>query len=312
MKYYDTQIWSMGHLEGATLKPVDQLNLISWLNESSEGKERNLLITGDNIGRELMEDDAETLGFYSMWLASDYIDDVVGAVTVDSVPGLEDHAGGWTFMSHDDAEGILGGGCPLLHYFDVVEPDAGSVGAETVADYVRLDGTRRSAGVAYTHASLGYQTVNLGFGIECMMDGVVGGGSSNYTPEGYYHNGVEDRVNLMQNIMDYFGKEPEGTATGAPGGSGLNLLSSARPNPSAQATTITYAVSEPGRTAIRVYDVSGRLVRTLLDAALPAGASGDVIWDGANEAGETCAGGVYFYRIVAPGFTSLRKMVLLR
>lgn len=50
----------------------------------------------------------------------------------------------------------------------------------------------------------------------------------------------------------------------------------------------------------------------LLDEEMPAGASGQVMWDGTNESGESCASGVYFYRIVAPGFTSSRKVVLLR
>jgi hypothetical protein len=316
MKYYDTQIWITSFLydvlESATITPIDQLSLIQWLNESEEGKERNLLLTGNNIGKELVEDGGGTLGFYGTWLATDYLDDAVGVVTVDSVPGLEEHAGGSPFMTHDGGECIVRGACPMLHNFDVIEPAAGVVGAEVVADYVPMDETRRSAGVAYTHQIMGYQTVNLGFGMEFMMDGVADGGSANYTPEGYYHNGIADRVDLMQNIMDYFGKTPSGPGTGVVDGSRQNVFSHAYPNPFNPATTISYAVKGAGTTTIRIYNVAGEVVRTLLEDELRAGTIGHVTWDGANDAGETCASGVYFCRISAPGFASSKKMVLLR
>jgi hypothetical protein len=312
MKYYDTQVWCTGDVQMMSVSGQDQLNLTVWLNQASAGKERNLLLTGNSIGWELVEEGADTMGFYSTWLKSYYLDNSVGVVTVDSVPGLEDHAGGWGFMTSDDSECILSGGCPVLHNFDVLEPAAGSVGTETVADYVKLNGERRPAGVAYTHPTMNYQTVNLGFGMECMIDGVVGVGAANYTPEGYYLNGIEDRVDLMRNIMEYFGKEPGGQATGVSTGAGWNQLSNAAPNPVRQSTTIAYAVREAGRTTIRVYNVAGKGVRTLLDHELAAGTSGRVTWDGTDDAGERCAAGVYFYRISAPGFISSEKMVLLR
>ncbi len=312
MKYYDTQIWFNNYFDAHTLNRIDQYNLREWLNQAALPAERNLLVTGNNVGRELIGAGVETLAFYETWLASDWLEDAVGSVTVDSIPGLEDHAGGWDFLTHDDGEAILRGGCPHLSYYDVITPTSGIAGTEIVADYVRLDEVRKNAGVAYTHQTLGYQTVNLGFGIEYMMDGTHGGGSSNYTTEGYYHTGLDDRLNLMQNIMDYFDKAAGGDPTGIVDGGVRNTLSQAYPNPFNPVTKIAYSVREAGRVTIRVFNVSGRTVRTLLEEELAAGATGFVVWDGANDAGERCASGVYFYRIEAPGFASSRKMVMLK
>ena len=169
-KYYDTQIWFFNEFNAYLLWPEDQENLLTWLQQSGEGKERNLLLTGNDIGYEMMETNKETLSFYETWLATEYLGNRVGVATVDSVPRLKDHAGGWTFMDYDDGDCLVRGGCPVQNFFDRIQPYAGIPGTEIVADYVKLDSSTQPAGVAYTHATLGYQTVNLGFGMEFMMD----------------------------------------------------------------------------------------------------------------------------------------------
>jgi hypothetical protein len=311
-KYYDTQIWWTNDFNAYTVKPPDQVNLINWLNESAAGKERNLLLTGNDIGFEIISTGTETLGFYGTWLASDFLENSVGAVLVDSVPGVLDNAGGFAFITHDDAEFIIRGACPVLNKFDVIDIAGAAAGAELVADYIRQDSATKPAGVAYTHPTMGYQTVNLGFGMEFVMDGTYDGGSSNYTAEGYYKTGIHDRVNLMQNIMTYFAKTPSGNGTGIVDGGPRNELSPAYPNPFNPVTKIAYSVKETGPVAIRVYNAAGKLVRTLLTEELEAGDSGVVAWDGSDDAGERCASGVYFYRIEASGFSASGKMVMLK
>jgi len=84
------------------------------------------------------------------------------------------------------------------------------------------------------------------------------------------------------------------------------------PNPFNPTTTIRYDVVPPGgRVTIRVYDVAGRLVKTLTDADQPSGAK-QVTWRGRDDRGHRVATGVYFYRMTAPGFEMTRKMVLLQ
>jgi flagellar hook assembly protein FlgD len=60
-----------------------------------------------------------------------------------------------------------------------------------------------------------------------------------------------------------------------------------------------------------VYDVAGRLVRTLVDGPLPAGRH-EARWNGRSEGGGAAASGVYFCRLTLPGSSKTRRMVLLR
>jgi flagellar hook assembly protein FlgD len=62
---------------------------------------------------------------------------------------------------------------------------------------------------------------------------------------------------------------------------------------------------------LRVYDVSGRLVRTLVDGRQPEGVA-TATWDGRNDGGGRVASGVYFYRLEAGDTRATRRMVLLK
>ncbi len=327
MKYYDTQIWFASDFDSYVMLKSDQKHLISWLQQASGGKERNLLLTGNDISWELKSaaSNKETLGFHDIWLAADYQGEVyghTGASLADTTAGLLDHAGDWTFMDYGDGECILETACPdPIECPDIIGAATGVVGNEVVADYKHNScGTISPAGVAYTHPTIGYQTIILGFGVELMMDGVCGAGASNYTAEGYYKCGIEDRVNLMGNIMGdlttkqvgYFGLQPGGTPTDVVDGGYKNALSHAYPNPFNPVTEIAYSVKEAGQVTIEVYNVAGKVVRTLLNSELDAGTNDTVIWDGTNDIGEKCASGVYFYRINAPRFTESHKMVMLK
>jgi hypothetical protein len=92
----------------------------------------------------------------------------------------------------------------------------------------------------------------------------------------------------------------------------VNALGLNRPNPFNPETTIPYSLAQAGHVAIKVYDVRGRLVRTLLDSHLPAGWH-DVRWNGQDGRGGTAASGLYFCRITYPdGTASARKLMMLR
>ncbi|MBZ0267587.1 T9SS type A sorting domain-containing protein [bacterium] len=68
------------------------------------------------------------------------------------------------------------------------------------------------------------------------------------------------------------------------------------PNPAAGPTTLSFALSAEQRVEARVYDVTGRLVRTLHDGRLPAGSHG-LVWDGRERGGRSVGSGIYFYRL---------------
>lgn len=84
------------------------------------------------------------------------------------------------------------------------------------------------------------------------------------------------------------------------------------PNPFNPTTTINYDVRSGGAdVSIAIFDVSGRLVRTLVHEHRAAGRY-SAQWDGLDDAGRPVASGVYFYRMQAANFTETRKMILLK
>jgi len=89
-------------------------------------------------------------------------------------------------------------------------------------------------------------------------------------------------------------------------------LSFARPNPFRSQTWISYTVPTGGaRVAIRLYDLRGRLVRTMIDRSQPGGAY-QAIWNGRDESGHRLSAGVYFCRAEIGEWSEMRKMVLIR
>jgi hypothetical protein len=107
---------------------------------------------------------------------------------------------------------------------------------------------------------------------------------------------------------------------GGSGGTSLTLpkvfyLSQNFPNPFNPMTTIGFDVPDETASGIKitlqVYDIRGRLVRTLIDEPKGPG-SYQVAWDGRDGKSRRVASGVYFYKIMAGDFSSVRKMVLTR
>ena len=88
-------------------------------------------------------------------------------------------------------------------------------------------------------------------------------------------------------------------------------LSQNVPNPFSGGTAIRYALPRDVHAALRVYDIQGRLVRTLIDADLKA-AYHQVNWDLKSDNGVELPAGVYFIRMEAGDFRKTRKLVVVR
>jgi hypothetical protein len=88
-------------------------------------------------------------------------------------------------------------------------------------------------------------------------------------------------------------------------------LSPCHPNPFMNGTTLRLALDAPQHAVVTVYDLAGRLVRTLVDAPFPAGEY-RLTWDGADGSGRRVASGVYFVRADVGSHSGTRKMVFLR
>jgi hypothetical protein len=125
-------------------------------------------------------------------------------------------------------------------------------------------------------------------------------------------------VHYKITALDHAGNESPAASPGTATGSEANAIPTSFalyqnvPNPFNPSTAISYDVPPGGGVVtLRLYDVAGRLVRTLVDESQPAGRK-TVGWNGASDAGKRVASGIYFYRMTAPGFTETRKMVLLQ
>jgi len=93
-------------------------------------------------------------------------------------------------------------------------------------------------------------------------------------------------------------------------------LSPNYPNPFNPATTIKFQLPEKNgtatvRTVLRVYDILGRLVRTIVDEDMSPGFYTKQ-WDGLNDNGVGISSGVYFYSIMAGDFRQTKKMLLIK
>jgi hypothetical protein len=84
------------------------------------------------------------------------------------------------------------------------------------------------------------------------------------------------------------------------------------PSPLRSQSMLSFATSRPGPLQVGLYDVAGRLVRTVLDEQNAAAGLHDLTLDGRDDRGRTLASGLYFYRIRALEGVSHGKVVIAR
>jgi hypothetical protein len=97
-----------------------------------------------------------------------------------------------------------------------------------------------------------------------------------------------------------------GSPPTAQGGAILELT----PNPSRHETAIRYTTQVEGPVTLQIFDVGGRLVRTLVHED-QAPRDGSVRWDCRDEQGRECAHGVYFVRLNTRGSVSVERQLIL-
>ena len=83
------------------------------------------------------------------------------------------------------------------------------------------------------------------------------------------------------------------------------------PNPFNPSTTIRYSIVEPGNVSIKIYDILGREIKTLVNQVKIAGTYSST-WNGDNNFGNKVSSGIYLYRMEAGLFIETRKMIFLK
>ena len=90
------------------------------------------------------------------------------------------------------------------------------------------------------------------------------------------------------------------------------LLHQNAPNPFNPRTVIAFDLTEASVVRLRVHDLAGRLLRTLVGTSLMSGGPHRVTWDGIDAAGRSVGAGAYIYRLEVDGVAASRRMLLVR
>ena len=83
------------------------------------------------------------------------------------------------------------------------------------------------------------------------------------------------------------------------------------PNPFNPTTTITFTIPETSNLTLKIYNINGQLVRTLVNGTYEPGTH-NLIWDTVSDNGSRVSSGIYFYQLVSKDFKEMKKMLLLK
>ncbi len=155
-----------------------------------------------------------------------------------------------------------------------------------------------TSGQLQTKAALDYETKN----------------SYTVTVTAYDGNNGGDRITVTINVTDVAAAAPVVLTPPAPVLPNTTELLTNFPNPFNPETWIPYQLAKPADVTLTIYDIRGRIVRTLRLGHQPAGfyqnRSKAAHWDGRNHLGEKVATGVYFYTLKAGDYMATRKLLI--
>ena len=124
----------------------------------------------------------------------------------------------------------------------------------------------------------------------------------------YYANGMEYKVDSHLTDNQYGNAMELSTGTITLLSDGVNPtefgITNNYPNPFNPSTTIEYNVENSGQVTLKIYDIMGRSVRTLVNEYKESGRPDyKVVWDGKNDHGQQVSAGLYLYTLSSNGMT---------
>ena len=308
---YRQIVWDCGDLNTFTIsdgtgadKSNDCQMLIDWmeLSEHSCG----LWVCGDNVAEELDAfQSSSAVALLGTWCGVDLAQpsyfSLTGGVTGGgkASPLLTGDADAGVFVHAGIPDKLyVFGGCPAVNGFDVLQKTANG---KYALRYPAYNSTNYYAAIAATNVNsgnYGVYTMWFGFSLQYVRDDMKAA--------------PIDRFEIARDVFAWSqnGINPGCYYTDTETPKAYRLAQNF-PNPFNPVTTIRYDVREKGLVSIKVFDVSGRLVRTLVDEVREPG-SHAAIWNGWNNEGRQAASGIYFCRMEAGDFRAVRKLVLLR
>lgn len=89
------------------------------------------------------------------------------------------------------------------------------------------------------------------------------------------------------------------------------MLEQSYPNPFNPETAINFSIKETGKVSLKIYNLQGQLIRSLVDEDKSAG-SYSIIWNGTNDKGTGVSSGTYLYTLKVNGFEETKKLVFMK
>ncbi|HEY6571877.1 MAG TPA: FlgD immunoglobulin-like domain containing protein, partial [Candidatus Eisenbacteria bacterium] len=293
---YSTIVWDVGERSNVTLSAEDQALLQSWA--ALGGRNRNLLLAGDNLVFDLAVNGRGIANFLSCTAGVTYVRDAWEGAPQDTLRPILVGAPGTT-LSPDPFP--LNGDCPGLNRFDALTPSL--CGGGTGRNWVLYP--NQLGAVIERRAALGApggdsaRSVTAGFTFAAMSSAAQ---RNLFLWRTLHQEFEEPYCSIPTAVLP----TPEAAAPAA-----LARLLGAAPNPFNPHTKIRFELARGARVRLSIFDVTGARVRVLLDAPRPAGHH-EIGWDGRDDRGREVVTGMYFCRLEAEGASQTRKLTLLR
>jgi len=84
------------------------------------------------------------------------------------------------------------------------------------------------------------------------------------------------------------------------------------PNPFNSETKVIFGLSSPQNVSLKIYDITGKLVKTLIDNERLEAQFHHILWDGSNDLNHSISSGMYYLRLTANGTQKMMKMLYLK
>jgi hypothetical protein len=306
---YRTLIYTAGDLASFTLangdldgdSSPDLPLLTAWL----DGGGRHAFLTGDNLVGDLVQSGPAGTAFVADMMRVAYagsdLRDLIGGQTTPVVRPEPMNPVFSTVTSW-----IAYGGCQVLNTFDAVTV---LPGGERLA--VFTDPTGADVGYPYSAATLASgvgaagtsEVVSLPYDLMFLATDPDEGAKADAT--------APARARVLRDALIRFGESSGVDYAGTGDTPPLQLGAANHPNPFNPVTTIRYAAPRAGDLTLKVFNVRGELVRTLVSGRVGRGEH-SIDWNGRDDRGSGVASGVYFYEVRRAHDARVGKMTLVK
>ena len=301
---YNDMLYTAGDLSINTISNNDYNNDASadaqvldlWLKQGG----KDILLTGDDLASDLQGAGAATLNILENYMGLNVVsNDVRPLITTQTSPRVLAEVGNPVFATV--SSWIAYGGCGVINTFDAVTPINT---ATRIAQFANKSGN--PGGYPYSAATLNLIAADDARVISMPYDLMF-----LYTDadEAKALSELSARARVLGDVLEYFGASLNpGDVTAVPGAE--KFAARNYPNPFNPKTTIAYTVAKPGHMTLKIYNVRGELVKTLIDGVVNT--SSTIEWDGDNNAGAKVSSGVYFYEARMGNDVVVNKMALVK